>query len=375
MKISKEEFVRRAKNIHGDSYDYSQSNYINSTIKIKIVCKKHGEFTTSPNHHINEQVGCPICSRKKRNQIVAEKFFKKVEEIHGNLYSYEKNDVITYSTKLIVTCNIHGDFKTTINNHIHNKSGCLKCYNETERKSKAFTTEQFIQKAKEIHGDIFSYEKVSYKNSGTKITITCKIHGDFDVVPDNYINKKSGCPKCSRAKRNSNTKEFIAKAKTIHSNNEYDYSLVKYTKNKDKVLIWCNACRNSFKQEARLHLSGYGCQRCGEKYIVSKPETKWLDTYSILDENRQYKIADKINKKKFIVDGFDPISNTIYEFFGDYWHGNPKKFDACKINSRTGTTFGFLYEKTIKRLETLKLLGYNVIFIWEADYKEQQKKL
>ena len=102
-----------------------------------------------------------------------------------------------------------------------------------------------------------------------------------------------------------------------------------------------------------------------KKYIVyssSYPEKCWLDTLHICKNNRQVRIG------KYIVDGYDPNTNTIYEFLGDYWHGNPKIYNQFEYNKKVGKTFGELYENTIKRNKELELMGYNVVCMWESDY-------
>jgi transcription elongation factor Elf1 len=368
--------VEKAKKIHGDLYDYSESVYVSMDSKIKILCRTHGEFIISPNHHINSKQGCRNCKILKKRKASTETFLKKAKEIHGELYSYHKNEYITYQSKLIATCKKHGDFKTRISNHIFNKAGCLLCSREIQKAAQTFTTKWFIQKANEVHKNKYFYEKTNYVNSGIKVSVTCPKHGDFEVIPDNFLNKKSGCPMCAHEANTSNTEEFIKKAKNIHPNNEYDYSATVYTKSTNMVLIKCNNCKKSFNQRARMHLSGYGCQHCGKRYKISKPEKKWLDSNGVLEEYRQYEILiNKISHQKIFADGFDPKTNTVYEFLGDFWHGNLKIYPPDKINPKTGTTFKDLNAKTLKRIEILKKLGYNVVYIWESDYNLQKKKL
>ena len=70
------------------------------------------------------------------------------------------------------------------------------------------------------------------------------------------------------------------------------------------------------------------------------------------------------------MDGYDDKTNTIYEYLGDYWHGNPVKFNANHINKRCGKTCGELYHKTFQRLNNLKSMGYIVKYIWEHDWKQ-----
>lgn len=60
-KKTKEEFIKDARKVHGDKYDYSKVEYVGSKIKVCIICPKHGEFWQTPSHHF-EGKGCPKCS-------------------------------------------------------------------------------------------------------------------------------------------------------------------------------------------------------------------------------------------------------------------------------------------------------------------------
>lgn len=96
----------------------------------------------------------------------------------------------------------------------------------------------------------------------------------------------------------------------------------------------------------------------------SKEETAWLDSLGISLEFRQYHIRS-ITGKNYIVDGFDPESNTVYEWNGSFWHGNPDYFLAETAHPVIkSTTFGELYEKTIKKQEDILNSGYNLIVEW-----------
>lgn len=82
----------------------------------------------------------------------------------------------------------------------------------------------------------------------------------------------------------------------------------------------------------------------------------------------------RIPKTRYSADGYDPITNTIYEFHGDFWHGNPAVYAPNLMNPVTGTTYGHLHSKTVKRQRLLKALGYNVIVIYEREYKLSRKR-
>ena len=126
------------------------------------------------------------------------------------------------------------------------------------------TTEEFIELARQVHGDKYDYSKTVYVNKRSKVIITCPIHGDFEQNAHDHINGR-GCPKCgklsSSSSRTMERNEFIKKSNEIHDN-KYDYSKTVYTKANDKVIITC-PIHGDFEQRASHHLNGRGCPYCG----------------------------------------------------------------------------------------------------------------
>ena len=92
-------------------------------------------------------------------------------------------------------------------------------------------------------------------------------------------------------------------------------------------------------------------------------EIEWLDSLGI--KERQYPIAN------YRVDGYDPETNTVYEFLGDYWHGNPEVYDPDDYNEKVGKTFRQLHDETMERLKHIKSLGYNILIQWENGYGKE----
>lgn len=71
---------------------------------------------------------------------------------------------------------------------------------------------------------------------------------------------------------------------------------------------------------------------------------------------------------KFIVDGLIPHKKFVFEFLGDYWHGNPDIFPPWEINKSCRDTHGNLYKKTFERFQKIEDMGYKVFYIWENDF-------
>ncbi len=339
-------FIKKSKLIHNDKYDYSKVNYIHSKKKVMIICSEHGIFEQMPSGHLSGK-GCYSCYGNKKSD--NRTFISNSKLIHNNKYDYSLVNYVNNITKVEIICKEHGKFTQVPSSHLCG-AGCPKCYGNEKSNSI-----DFIKKSNFIHCNKYDYTLVNYVNQTTKVEIMCKEHGYFEQFPNNHLSG-AGCQKCYGNEKSDN-RSFIEKSSLIH-NNKYDYSLVDYVNNKIKVTIICND-HGKFEQTPSSHLSHNGCPKCGSKYGLK--ESKWLDNNNII--NRQVRIG------RYIVDGYNPETNTIYEFNGDFWHGNPEIFDRNDFNKVSRKTFGELYKKTLEKENKLKELGYNIISIWESEYK------
>lgn len=132
--------------------------------------------------------------------------------------------------------------------------------------NRARTTEQVILIFKDVHGDIYDYSKTVYTNSKEKLTIGCRIHGDFKQLFYPHA-KGHGCiqcgiDKCSITSRKS-TEYIVNKFKDVHGN-RYVYKNTVYVKSSDKVLVECRE-HGEFRISPHDHIGGKGCSICGNK--------------------------------------------------------------------------------------------------------------
>lgn len=155
--LTTKQFIERAVAFHGDRYDYSQVDYVNGTTKVTLICLEHGPWDCLPTNHIGPpKSGCPECGKTKRWS------------------------------------------------------------NRTDR----ITTEEFIARAKEIHGDNYDYTGVVYNRPWDPLLVTCNDHGPFE---SNYLLIKGvGCPKCAHV-RASATK--VARGIAIAPEDRSEYEL------------------------------------------------------------------------------------------------------------------------------------------------------
>ena len=360
-----QDYVKEANVIHKNKYEYLKSYILDKYVYLTIKCKIHGIFEKRVGNHISKKQGCSYCSKPQK--LTQEDFIKKANNIHNNLYDYSISKYEKGHSKIDIICKIHGKFNMLAINHLSGQ-GCPNCANNSP-----VNTLIFIKRANEIHNEKYDYTKVYYVNMYKPITIICKIHGEFLENPVNHLDTRTNqhCRKCSNRKV-KNMDDFINQANIIH-NNTYDYSKVEYEKSINKVIIICKI-HNEFIQRPNDHLSGNGCPKCSNAGF-SKICIEWLEN-TMKEQNIfiQHALNDgeyrlDIDNKIYYCDGFCKDTNTIYEFYGDFFHGNPNIYNKEDINKLTKKSFGELYDKTIERENVLKNQGYNLISIWENDYK------
>lgn len=359
------------KEIHGDKYDYSQFRYENDKTKSIIICPLHGKFHQTSHDH-KKGIGCPTCglvSRSSKRKLGIDKFIEKSNKIHSNKYIYSDVNYINNSTKIKIICKDHGPFSQVPQSHL-NGCGCPKCGIIKQVISSTFTTEEFITAARKIHGDRYDYSKFIYQKINVKEIIICPIHGEFLQSPANHL-QGNGCRKCKYKNQSISQPKtlvkFINEAKQTHSD-RYDYTKSIYINANTKIKITCPK-HGEFDQTPNHHIHGDGCPVCNK--TTSIREIKFLDYLNIPNtkETRQVRIL----KKR--VDGFNPATNTVYEFLGDYWHGNPEKFNLDDYNKVCHKTYGELYNNTFNRFNKLKQLGHTIKYIWENDWQRFVSKL
>ena len=184
-KLITQDVIKEFKKVHGDKYDYSKVEFKNSHAKVRIVCKKHGEFMQVVHSH-RKGAGCPKCFGRG---LSTEEIIKEFKKVHGDKYDYSKVKYSNIKTPILIICKIHGKFSQIPDLHKQG-GGCPRCGG-----SFRLTSKEVISNLKKIHGSQFDYSEVNYVNSKTPVTLVCKIHGTFQVSPSIHKNQV-GCPKC-----------------------------------------------------------------------------------------------------------------------------------------------------------------------------------
>lgn len=349
-RLTNDDFICRAKEVHGDKYDYSKVEYVNSRTKVCIICPEHGEFLQTPTNHFLGK-GCPVCAHistwDKRGRITTEEFIRKAKDVHGNRYDYSKTIYKGFNQKVIITCKEHGDFLTLPNSHVRLGCNCPECA-ETIKWSK----ELLEKRGREKYGDRFDYSLSEISSGKDKAKIKCNACGTiFETTPKNHIISRGGCPTC-RHKFTAESEgvsfdEFVKRATAKHGN-KYQYHKDCYTFLKNKTKITC-PIHGVFWQTAMIHLN-CGCKLCANEKVAKMQE---LDTETFIERSiethgNKYdyslsKYVDWKTKIKIICRKHGVFEQTPYNH-SISGRGCP----LCKISSGESIIMNFLKTKNIE---------------------------
>lgn len=183
--LDNETFIKKAREIHGDKYNYDEVNYVNSTTNVVIICPIHGKFEQLPTNHLSGK-GCLKCGIIQRSNIRRsnnQRFIESAKLIHGDKYNYDEVNYVNNNTKVIIICPIHGKFEQVPSSHLMGK-GCPKCAANVK-----LTNDDFITRANEVHGEgTYIYDKINYINIHTPVEIYDPIYKEyFFQEPINHL--------------------------------------------------------------------------------------------------------------------------------------------------------------------------------------------
>jgi len=297
-------------------------------------------------------------------KITFETFKKRAIEVHGDKYSYNKDNYYSWCGHVSIGCKEHGDFKQIARHHIERRWDCPHCGQLKQSKNRALDKQEFINRGK-LKFSSFDYTQIeNYEGITKPIILVCKKHGKFKLnKAQHHLQFDSGgCKKCSvEENKNFRLTNFI-KASRKKFLTKFSYELVEYKDCNTSIQLIC-------EQHGIIEITPKDHLRVGCFICEQKKEDIWLSEIGIPFDKGHRQVKFTINDRVRIVDGFDPNTNTIYLFHGDYWHGNPEVYESDFLNMRVGKTAGILYKETIEYENSFKQEGFNVVSIWERDWE------
>ena len=305
---TKESFIEKAKEKHGDKYDYSKVVYVNNTTPVEIYCKACDRyFNQTPKLH--KKHGCPECGRRatiEKQRKSQEQFIKDAIAVHGDKYDYSKVDYQGKNKKVIIKCNICShEWQTTPDNHLQG-CGCPECGHRATIEKQRKSQEQFIKDAIAVHGDKYDYSKVDYQGNKIPVIIICNKCGyEFPCRPNDHLSGKNGCPECNRSKLEEDVLLFLKRngikyerehRQIINGHKRrYDFYLPDYN-----VMIECQGEQHIIGSERIFKQTQYDNQLIDiEKYNYCTDVLKCKMFYYTMKKhyNAALKISELYNKE------------------------------------------------------------------------------
>lgn len=211
-------------------------------------------------------------------------------------------------------------------------------------------------------------------NATTHIEWKCNVcTKTWMATPDAINSRKTGCIHCVKKTRLTN--DIIDERLLGRGILRMDSVI----NNKTPMKWKCMKCENIWQTTTDKILNdNTGCPKCNKPRQHSKMAHEWLKQ---LQTNLQVEIQSaivggefQIPGTRYKVDGYSKDLNTVFEFYGDDWHGNINKHaptHKCHpFNDRTAIE---LYAETLQREEIIRQKGFNVVSIWESEYKRAQR--
>ena len=345
------------------------------------VCQKM--FLTTINDHLNgHKNGCRHCAKWREWTI--ERIQDEGPKLHPTCnYSHVIPEHITDGARseIPVFCNVCRQmFVTAINDHLSGyKSGCSHC---SERR--AWTIERIQEEGPKLHPTCnYSHVVPEHITDGSRseIPVFCEICQVLflTTILEHFYNK-TGCIRCSKRERWTAIR-VKNEGPELHPSCDYSYVIPEHITDgcDSEIPVFCKKCQRLFLVTIAHHFCDKtGCPPCNSRGY-SRAQIEWIEFCMKRDgvfihhalNGGEYSIPGT----RYHVDGYYPPLKKIYEYYGDWWHGNLDKYPRDKMNTKSKKTMGELYDKTIERHKVILEKGYTIEYIWENDWIELKKKL
>lgn len=275
-----------------------------------------------------------------------------------------------------IVCPDHGEFAQYAAQLRRGGSGCPQCGHDLRGRNKRLTPEEAIAKAKAKHNGFYTYERSVYRTGSEKMTVTCPLHGDFQVAASNHIVGGRGCPSCGATKRGHRgnpvaaarktadakmakfTQVFLDRALDTHGP-RYDYSKMVYKGQRTPLEIVCSE-HGSFFQTPGHHIRReHGCPECS--HHRSKGEAEILAFVSEMVEAASRR-RDIVPPKE--LDIYIPDHALAIEYCGEYWHG-----------ARNAEEESFARTRHLDKMRACEAKGVRLLTVFENDWRNRPQAL
>jgi len=271
-RMNTEIFRMKMKEIHGDKYEFSESEFDDWKVKVGFKCPVHGPLSGYP-YNLLQGKSCKRCNlsktwksgRKGGSQTwTKDEVEKKLRGLHGDSLVFSGiSGSPKLNDKVNAYCTTHGEFKRkpTLRRLLIEKTGCVKCNISSTRLNN--NARDYVADFIKVHGNKYDYSQYEFKGTAVNVIVICPEHGPFPISISNHLAGK-GCRNCGIRKqadaRTAKPDEMVFKFNTIH-NSKYNYEKMEWVNHHTEIIITCPK-HGDFNQDPRNHLQGKGCPRC-----------------------------------------------------------------------------------------------------------------
>lgn len=316
--------------------------------------------------------GCPECANREnssRQLLTQEQFLSRLMDRNStsgeNVYLADGEKYLGNDVKIKFRCDANHVWETRPNDVTIKQAGCPHCAGVVSR-----SAEEALQEiGTRWPGLTINSNHPTLLGRRERIEVQCEYGHTWNT---HYERLMQGhyCPHCNQnAKYDIHT--FGAKLKKV---TKTIVPVGEYVNVTTPITATCTVCSHEWKPRPYNLLQGYGCPRCSKNNKFSKKALAWLSYIEMRDgiaiqHANQYG-EFRIPGTKYRADGYCVETNTVYEFYGDYWHGNPKTTSVTQYNPHLNKTYGDLFQHTIRREDDIRARGFNLVSIWESEYDE-----
>lgn len=193
-------------------------------------------------------------------KMTTQTFIERSHKVHNNKYIYSHTQYgKNQKDPVVITCPLHGNFTKTPMNHLQGQ-GCQQCGSVSQSKSQQLSYSQFVEKAREIHGN-----RYIYKETASKVQVVCRVHGEISTSSSNHLQGK-GCQTCGAIRaarlRTNYYKDIVETLSAKYPHSRFYPHEGRITKT-TKIPVLCTIHEKVFYATINNQLQGHGCPLCG----------------------------------------------------------------------------------------------------------------
>lgn len=283
----------------------------------------HGEITNSRKGFL--LYGCVACGKnpKGTHSLPQQEVIDRLKVLYSDKYTYEKFKYVDSTTKVILTCPVHGDFEKVVS-LLYQGYGCNACSKEYKKQTTPLkiTTADFINRVEAFAPGMYTFEKTNYSGAENSVTVTCKVHGDFTKKANSFYVSK--CPECTKIELTEkaycsySTETYLEKFKEAHPKTwmSFDLNQTVYTRSHDLVTFVCKTHGPVVNKAYRFLQRSHPCSSCSPK---SGPEVE-IKEYIASLTSLPIKSARPVWLDGKELDVYIPELNLAIEYNGSAYH-------------------------------------------------------